>query len=365
MSANLSLRQDKNETFGTSFAPWFDDRNIPYGCFKPMNVTHLPDYIASTVRKSRRTDAVGLVTDATYIQGLGDDEEMQRNKSRWTFTLSGRFCTEYYIPVTVWGEQAINLAAKYGTAESGSLIVFIKNAGVFLSDRGQEPGIELTTEYNTFLTFVEVSDQRVLNSDLNIDADKNAELSALPNDIDKDGQRFVEEVFVYADRIQTHPLEAIKQRPGANTGKASAAASPVQARFLPKPKQPLFPLDDDDDDDFAQPVQRSVQKNSNQDTTVGESKSEGTKVANNESTKNDPLLKDIIDSDDDEEEVLHPIASPQKPKSKVTETLSQPQKANPTARATQKTMRRKDAVDTDVDNDDDVDFSRVQRRRKT
>ena len=94
-----------------------------------MNVTHLPHFIANTNKAGRRVDAVGLVTDFTYAQGKGDDEQTQRSKTRCTFLLMGKYCAIYYMRVTIWGEAAIELGSKYEDPEDGTLTAFIKNAG--------------------------------------------------------------------------------------------------------------------------------------------------------------------------------------------------------------------------------------------
>ena len=219
--------------------------------------------------------------------------------------------------------------------------------------------IELTSEYNTLSTFLELNDPRVEESKMNIVADEDGDLTLLTNDIGKDGQRFVEEVFLYGDRIETHPLVANKIRAGASAGTASAEASPVRPRF-----QPTAPFsDDDDDDDFAPPVHKSAKKNSNQDNTVGESESERTNV-DHQSPKKGPPERNIIVLDDDEVEALPAkVASTKKPQSKATKTSTLPRKATQAARATLKTTLGKDTVDVDVDNDDD-DLSRINRRSK-
>jgi len=106
---NIVVSEQSNERFSTTFAPWGEDDEIPCGRFNPMNVTHFPDFIANTNKAGRRIDAVGLVTDFKYTQGTGGDEQTQRNKMRCTFLLMGKYCNNYYLRVTIWGEQAIEL----------------------------------------------------------------------------------------------------------------------------------------------------------------------------------------------------------------------------------------------------------------
>ena len=96
--------------------------------------------------------------------------------------------------------------------------------------------IELTSEYNTLSTFLELNDPRVEESKMNIVADEDGDLTLLTNDIGKDGQRFVEEVFLYGDRIETHPLVANKIRAGASAGTA------VNGVRSPSSSATMFPL---------------------------------------------------------------------------------------------------------------------------
>lgn len=301
-----------------------------------------------------------MVTGMTYTEGKGDDEEQQRKKTKIMFTLSGRYCKEFYVQTKIWGEPAIALFNKYEKAEDASLIAFIKDAGIVDFDTGQETLIELTSEYNTIINFIECSDRRVQESKLNIVEDKNTDLSALTNDIGKDGGRtFDEEVFVYADRIDTEPFAALKAQPGASAGSAGTAASPVQKRFK---TQLLFEFDDDDEDN-DQLVLTTADKKTNQDNTIGESKSDKTNVANIDLTKKGPSPQNATDSEDDDDDEQAPTKdSPQKPKSTATKPSKPTPEANPAARATQKTLG-KDTDDADVDNNDD-DLTHIPRKSK-
>jgi len=200
------------------------------------------------------------------------------------------------------------------------------------------------------------------------------ELAQLTCDVEKDGPRFTEEVFLYGDRIETHKIVANKYRAGANAAAASAQASPAQ-KF--KPKVPFAKKnvndddDDDDDDDFAPPLHKSSKRNSSLDNTLGESESERTNVqTHRRSPKKGSAKENPIDLDDDEGNAMPAeIASSIKPPSKATKTFKFPRKAKPAARSTPTTKLAKDAVsvgndDDDEDEDEDEDLTRIQRRSK-
>jgi hypothetical protein len=367
---NIVVSEQSNETFATTCAPWFDDPKIPYGRFNPMNVTHFPHFIANTKKAGRRVDAIGLVTNFKYTEGKGDDEQTQRNKTRCTFILTGKYCNTYYLRVTIWGEQAIDLGNKYEDPEDETLTAFIKNAGVVEREVGEETTIELTQEYNTLTVFVDTNDSRLQESKVNVVADEDAELTPLTNDVEKVGPRFTEEVFLYGDCIETHPIVANKNRTGTNVGAASAQASPARPKF--QPKVPFSTSDDDDDDDFAPPEPKPAKENASLDNALGESESERTNVETHRRSpkKHAPKENLIVDDDDESDALPTEVAKlTEQTQSKATKTFKFPQKAKPAARTTPKTKLAKDAVtvgndDDEKDEDEDEDLSRIQRRSK-
>jgi hypothetical protein len=110
----------------------------------------------------------------------------------------------------------------------------VKNAGVVKREVGEEITIELAQEYNSLPIFVDTNDSRLQESKVNVVADVDAELTPLTNDVKKVGPRFTEEVFLYVDRVETHPLAANTKRAAANAGATSAEASPARPKFQPK-----------------------------------------------------------------------------------------------------------------------------------
>ena len=328
-----------------------------------MNVTYFPEFIAKTNKAGRRVDAVGLVTDFKYTQATGGDEQTQRNKTRCTFLLMGRYCNNYYLRVKIWGEPAIELANKYDDPEDGSLTAFVKNAGVVEREVSEEITIELTHEYNTLAIFVDTNDPRLQESKVNVVADVDADLTPLNNDVNKVGPRFTEEVFLYSDRIETRPVAANKNQAAANAGAISAEASPARPKFQPKvPFSINIDDDDDDDDDFAPPEPKSAK-----DNALGEPESERTNVESHRRSPKKGSPKEHLSVDDDDEGDALPteVASPKQPQSKATKTLYLPQQVKPAARSTPTTELAKDAIELGNDDDeDDEDLSHIQRRSK-
>lgn len=205
---NFVVSEQSNERFATTFAPWPEDSDIPCGRFNPMNVTHFPEFIAKTNKAGRRIDAVGLVTDFKYTQGTNGDEQTQRNKTRCTFLLMGKYCNNYYLRVTIWGEPAMELGNKYDDPEDGSLTAFVKNAGVVEREVGEEITIELTHEYNTLPIFVDTNDPRLQESKVNVVADVDADLTPLNNDVKK-----VRESESERTNVETHRRSPKKGSP--------------------------------------------------------------------------------------------------------------------------------------------------------
>ena len=343
---NFVLSDKANETFETSFGPLEDDPTIPYGRWNPMNGTHLPHFVATTAKQGRRADAIGSVSNFIYTQGSNpdDDEETQRRKSKCVFTMMGKHFPKTYTEVAIWGEQAIDLAHQYDQSDDPSFFAFIKNAGVHKREHAEDTTIVLSSEYNTKVTMLPTNDVRLRESKITVVEDEDADLSPLTDETEREGNRFTEEVFLYADRIDVRPLATNKHKREGGNGGTKTHASRVGEKF--KPRNPFSDDEDDDDDDFAPPTDKSAKEDSDLEDDASQSESEPIDIEAN-SPKKGPS-KEIIDvgDDEDDEGEAQPaaMASPKKRQPKPTKTSTPTRKPKPAARASPKTTLGKDGL---------------------